>query len=201
MESTPQSVSTEILWQRTAEDPGTAPAPDAPGRQALIEVNDPELPYRVVLRLFAPAADDWRVTSVELTRVPLGSALRTETLSRIPLDGYVALAADRLGPAHSSPAEAGLGPGATEPTPREHTLGHGINPDTLVTVARVYREALASPVPRERLAPTAAVARTFRIDRNIAGRLVARARREGMLYPALRYQPGEAPPHPRPDPR
>jgi hypothetical protein len=135
-------------------------------------VNDPELPYRVVLQLFAPASDEWRVTSLELTRMPSGPALRTETLSRIPLDGYLALAADRLGPARSSPPEAGSGPGETGPTPRAQALRQGIDPDTLVTVARVYREALASPVRRERMAPTAAVARAFRIDRNVAGRLV-----------------------------
>jgi hypothetical protein len=202
MGSTPRSVSTEILWQQTSQDPGPAPSPDGPGREALIEVNDPELPYRVLLRLSAPAADGWQVTSLELIRLPSGPALGADMLSGIPLDGYVALAAGRLDASGgSSPDDAGCGPGstATGPSPRAHTLRHGIDTETLATVARLYREALASPAARERLAPTAAVARAFGIDRNVAGRLVARARRGGMLYPAMRRQPGEVPPHPGPD--
>lgn len=72
-----------------------------------------------------------------------------------------------------------------------------VDPTTLQTVARVYREALASSDLRERLAPTAAVARHFAIRREYAGRLVARARRSGDLNPAVARRPGEAPPERR----
>lgn len=186
-----------VLWQRAAEDPegpGTGPSHVGPSREAVVEVTDPDLPYHVLLRLHAPPAKAWRVTSLEVIRPAHGPELRSETLRDISLADYVRRAADQLGPAGAPPLDdTGSGTGVPATAPADVRPSR-MDPERLRTVARVYREALASPVPRERLAPTAAVARAFRIDRSVAGRLVARARREGMLNPAMRRQPGEAPP-------
>jgi hypothetical protein len=80
------------------------------------------------------------------------------------------------------------------PSPRPpRSPRHPTDLETLRTVARVYREALASTTPKVRMAPTAAVARALRVDRTDAARLVAHARHHGLLNPARRRQPGEVP--------
>jgi hypothetical protein len=148
-----------------------------PAGEALVQVTDPGLSFHVLLRVRMESTY-LILDSMEVRRLPGGPAVAAEALATIPVRAYLTLIAYQLG--YADDAAAGAADAAT-----------------LRTVARVYREALASTRPRERLAPTAAVARHFAIDREDAGRLVARARRSGELHPAIHGSPGEVRPEDR----
>jgi hypothetical protein len=165
-------------------------APETSGRagdavDARVEVDDPELGCWVLLGLLLGSSEP-RLTSVEVHARPDGAALDPETVRALPLARYLVLATNQLrtsGPRVRTPDAPSSGAADAEDLDR---------------VARTYREALASADARSRLAPTAAVARAFGVDRTAAGRLVARARREGLLHPALPRRPGEVIPGPPP---
>lgn len=175
-------LSIEVLWSRPPVRPAAGDGPpDRPGQveEALVQVTDPGLPFHVLLRIRMESTC-MTLDSVEVRRIPDGPAVAAETLGTIPVRAYLTLVAYQLGCDDDEPETAAAADGAT-----------------LRTVARVYREALASSKPRERLAPTAAVARHFAIGRNEANRLVARARRRGDLHPAIHRSPGEVRPEDR----
>ncbi|MCD2195247.1 hypothetical protein LQ327_17910 [Actinomycetospora endophytica] len=190
---------TTILWHRPAGAPrddldvrSSGCAVQAPGHaaEALVEVHDPGRSYVVLLRLAATATHAWRLTAVEVRSAAPGGTLDADVLRTVPLEECLALASEELAAVgQRSPAV----PSPVSAPARERRPARTIDEETLRTAARVYREALASSVPRERLAPTAAVARALGLNRHDAGRLVSRARQAGMLNPAIPRRPGEVP--------
>jgi hypothetical protein len=180
-------VSTQLLARHPVPDGST---------EARVEVDDPAVPCRVLLAFTVDPSGACRLTAVELRTRPPDIELDPDVLATIPLARHLVVARNRLRTTNPPPPDvgtvAGSRAGGTAP-------GRPPNPSTtaaedLTRVASTYREAMASPDRRARLAPTAAVARAFGVDRTAAGRLVARARRAGLLNAALPRRPGEVPP-------
>ncbi|MCD2195200.1 hypothetical protein LQ327_17675 [Actinomycetospora endophytica] len=189
-----REVSLEVLWQRPR---GTRragePAVVAPPRdEALVAVTDPEVRCRVLMSLSATTTT-WQLDSLEVCRDRDGPPIDAAMMQRIPVHDYLGLANRRL-ITSSRPVDGATRP-ATAPARQRaepRVRRSAVDADMLRRVATVYRRALASTAPRERQAPTAAVARHFAVPRANAARLVAWARVEGFLDAALPRRAGEA---------
>jgi hypothetical protein len=185
--SAPRPVSVQLLARHPEPDGST---------EARVEVDDPAVPCRILLAFTVDPSGACRLTSVELRARPPGAELDPDVLATIPLARHLLLARNRLRTTEPLPPDVGATTrsraGGTPPGRPPTTSA--VEAEDLARVASTYREAMASPDRRARLAPTAAVARAFGVDRTAAGRLVARARRAGLLNAALPRRPGEVPP-------
>lgn len=184
-------LSTNVLWHCPLDcapaedhDDGAASSGRKRSGEAQVRVCDLGLPYRVLLRV---SVEPTYVTleSLEVQTLSDDPAVAAEVLRTLPVRAYLTLISFRLGCGDDA---------VVAPEPSAQPRGQEDEAATLRMVARGYREARASTKPRQRLAPTAAVVRHFAIDREYAGRLVARARRGGVLHPAVPRRPGEARP-------
>jgi len=110
----------------------------------LVEVTDQDLPYQVLLRLFAPPAEGWQVTSLEVIRRPHGPALKAETLRDIPLAGRIlpSRPAPPLAPDQRQAVECILAAPARSPGGAVSLL-HGV---TGSGKTEVYLQALAAVI-------------------------------------------------------
>jgi len=192
-ETSARAIAVEVVQRGPLgqSDPPRGGEPQA-STPAVVEIADPAHGRRVLLA-FTLTDLGWELDAVEVRRGSVHEPLTAEEVRVLPLDGYVALAVDEL---DRCAAEAPLDRSGPDPPDRglrsSSLSADDPEADVLATVARVYRAALSSPVPRERMAPTAAVARVFGVNRTQASRLVSRARRHAMLNPALPRRPGEA---------
>lgn len=208
-----------VLWPAGGIDIGTGTAEEGGGpldgnlvlaNRATVGIDDPAVPYEIELTVAAVnrtlAAED-----VRLRRRGDGPAVTSTALRGLVVETYIARVREEVGHAHGGAWIKQV----TEQTPTSTTYSL-VNPDrwnafehaqrrrdrpTPGLVAQLYRDALASPDPKDRKAPTATVARRLNYHRGHAARLVAQARAEGLLGPAHPGRAGEASPDPLPNPK
>jgi hypothetical protein len=168
-----------------------------------VGVEDPAVPYGVTMAVFA-LQGQLACESLSLTRVAAGPPVTSSGLRQAVIDTYLSRVREELGGSAGSLLVVRRGVDARNNreqlsvTDDEQTWAAFDSaqrrdrkaPD-LGDVARLYREALASPDPSENRAPTMAVARRLHVHRGHAARLVSRARQEGLLGSARPGRFGE----------
>lgn len=162
----------------------------------LVDVEDPELPYAITMTVAAVygrlACEDLHMRKLGNGPPVTGMMIRT-----LVFDSYLALLREKLRATgllrlhnysrRAVPHVAARDEWAALVAPPEQRTG----PVQVQKVVDLYRQALASDNDAVRLAPNEAIAQALRISRGHAARLIVRARREGLLAPAVRGRAGE----------
>jgi len=170
--------------------------------EPVYDIDDPALPFLVTMTV---TAHEGRLACGELrlSRRAGGTPVTDQRLRTVTVRSYLAGIRRQLGSIGGGMvilrrAEEFADSVALEPLGEEDVRGlearHRIRQptsDTLPRVAAAYRRALASDDVSEREAPTEYVARQLGYSRGHASRLVALARKEGLLGPASPGRAGE----------
>lgn len=169
-------------------------------REFRVEIKDPEIGYEVNMVVHA---QDGRLCArcISVEQSEAGVPVTGTALRSIPVDAYLGLVLEeaRQSGGLVVPYEVAtgvvtfkLGASAEEWEAFEAAGHRRSEVNWLPSVAKAYRDALGDPDPRVRVAPTRAVGTRLHISRGHASRLVAAARKKGLLGPALPGRGGEA---------
>ncbi|PZS35668.1 MAG: hypothetical protein DLM61_01600 [Pseudonocardiales bacterium] len=164
------------------------------------KVFDPEIPYELTMTV-AVSGGRLACESLTVDQVPNGPAVIGTVLRSLVIDSYLSRVREQLGEhkgailvrkvtERTSTTVASRGVTSTEWAQFDQSQRR-TGPVKASDVAELYRRARASADPAVYRAPTAAVARKLGIGRSYAARLVSRARKEGLLGPAIRGRSGE----------
>ncbi len=169
---------------------------DDPGLNALVSLTIEARSGRLVASsiVVAERGGGPPITGAALRAVPVESYVDLVRKAARTAFGLLTADSPALVPTPAGTAEVSQGPPSDDQWDHFAASQRGApTEDLLPAVARIYREALASPDPRVRNSPTAQVARQLHYHRGHAARLVTRARKEGLLRAARPGRAGEQP--------
>ncbi len=175
-------------------------------RPFVVDVGDPNLPYRLSLTVGAHRGR-LVVEQAVISRRENDEPVNAIGLRKVAIESYLQRALQELRETHGFPVVSrtitGRGSrvtGNSFASAKEWPRSEGIRPrrrspsELLPMVAQVYRAALLDPDPAVARRPSVEVGRRLHKSRTHAARLVAMARKEGLLGPA---RPGRAGEHVR----